>query len=90
MPEDASACRAEPSFQAGNLRDSGCGVTLSLLVDAQPRACPTREAGGIPAGQLGRGWDLAPHLRGGILEQVTQLLHALNEGPMQSTMTGTC
>lgn len=47
MPEDGSACRAEPSFQSGNLRDSGCGVTLSLLVDAQPRARPTSEAGGF-------------------------------------------
>lgn len=64
MSEDGSACRAEPSFQSGNLRDSGCGVTLSLLADAQPRACPTSEAGGIPAGQVGLDWDLAPHLWG--------------------------
>lgn len=32
-------CRAEPS--------SGDGVTLSLLADAQPRVCPTREAEGV-------------------------------------------
>lgn len=49
-------CRAEPS--------SGDGVTLSLLADAQPRVCPTREAEGVLQDRLAFTGIIAPHLQG--------------------------
>lgn len=50
--------------RASDLRESGDGVRLGLLADAQPKACLTREAEGTLEDRLAGTGILAPHLLG--------------------------
>lgn len=54
----------EGDFQVGHPRESGDAGKPSLFADAQPRACPTREAEGALRGRLAWTGILAPHLLG--------------------------